>query len=120
MNAYVKTNTLIWLPRLLTIIFILFISIFSLDALSSNEMLSQKLINFSIHLIPSFVLIATLIISWNRPLIGGLVFIILGIVFTLFFNTYKEFINFLIISFPLILTGILFLFSYYLLRNRKF
>ncbi|GBF34970.1 hypothetical protein DCCM_4091 [Desulfocucumis palustris] len=45
--------------------------------------------------------------------------IVLSMVFTLFFKTYRELTNFLIISFPLILTGLLFIISDFLLKDIK-
>ncbi|WP_444979468.1 DUF7670 domain-containing protein [Desulfocucumis palustris] len=72
-----------------------------------------------IHLIPSSILIVVLIIAWKRPVVGGIVLIVLSMVFTLFFKTYRELTNFLIISFPLILTGLLFIISDFLLKDIK-
>ncbi|MFA7468861.1 MAG: hypothetical protein WCY82_11460 [Desulfotomaculaceae bacterium] len=117
MNVLVKNNNLIWVPRFLTIVFILFISLFSLDAFSNNDPYYQQLINLSIHVMPALVPIAILLISWSRPLISGLLYITLSIIFTLLFKTYVEIINFLVISLPLIAIGALFIISYFLLRD---
>ncbi|MBT3406029.1 hypothetical protein HN419_02570 [Candidatus Woesearchaeota archaeon] len=66
-------------------------------------------IGFLIHLIPSFILIALIILAWKYEIIGGISFIILGIIFTIFFKTYKDPITILLISLPPIITGILFI-----------
>jgi len=72
----------------------------------------ELLIGLFMHLIPTFVLIGILVLSWKYELIGGILFLILGIIFTIFFNTYEDIINFLLISFPVFLVGILFLLSW--------
>jgi len=84
MKGFVNYSKLIWVPRILTIIFILFFSLFALDAFTGNARFLEKILEFLIHLIPSFFLLILLIISWKQPLIIGYVFIILGIVFTFF------------------------------------
>ena len=72
-------NVLYWTPRLLMIVFILFISLFALDAFEGDRSILSKIGAFLIHLIPSFILIVLLILSWRREWIGGLAFFILGV-----------------------------------------
>lgn len=100
---------LYWLPRILSIIFILFIGLFALDAFDGKESLSEIIIGLLMHLIPNFILIAFLIIAWKKEKAGGIIFIILSIVFTIYFHTYKNILIFSTISFPVFLIGILFL-----------
>lgn len=90
------------LARVSAIIFILFISLFALDAGSIMGLL--------IHLIPSYFLVAILILAWKKPIWGGL-FSALGVTFTFAFNTYRHPMTFLMISGIPILIGILFLVS---------
>ena len=104
-----KTSKLLWIPRVLAIVFILFISLFALDSFPGKAPFVKELLGFLIHLIPSYVLIIILMISWKKPVIGGVIFILLSIVFTVFFHTYKLLPHFLIISFPLIMIGALFI-----------
>ena len=46
-----------WLPRILCILSILFISMFALDAFAPNLTIWQQITDFLIHLIPSFILL---------------------------------------------------------------
>ena len=96
-----KNKIFFWSPRILAIIYILFISIFSLD--------SKSILEWIIHMIPSFILIAITAIAWKWEKIGGILFIILGIAFTLFFHTYKHIIGFTMISIPVFLIGTVFI-----------
>jgi hypothetical protein len=98
-----KAGALSWTARILGILFILFIELFALD--------SQSIVGFLIHSIPAFILLICFIYSWFNEKAGGAMFFVMGIVFTIFFKTYEEIINFLIISFPPLLIGILFLIS---------
>ena len=73
---------LYWTPRILCIIAILFISLFALDAFDHGETIWQKLGAFTMHLIPSFVLTAILIIAWKWERIGGGIFLLIGLIAT--------------------------------------
>lgn len=109
---------LYYLPRTLAIIYIIFISLFALDVFSEYKF-PEVLLALFMHLIPTFILIAITILAWKKELIGGITFILLGIFFTFFFNTYNNPISFLIITLPLILIGILFLFNFKYLNTYK-
>ena len=107
-----RNKWLYWTPRIIIIIFILFISIFALDVFEEYQGL-ELLIGLFMHLIPSFILIILLVIAWKWEKIGGWLFIVLSIIFTIFFKTYQDIISFLIISLPVLVIGILFLLNYY-------
>jgi len=94
----------LWIPRILSIIYILFISLFALDAEFGLGLL--------MHLLPTFVLIGALVLAWKRPFAGGLVFIILAVIFTIYFNTYES-VAFFFISLPLLIIGGLFTYERY-------
>lgn len=98
-----------WLPRILSILFIGFISLFALDVFMMGGSWWMLLEGFLIHLIPSFVLLLLLLIAWRNERFGGATFIFLAVVFTLFFKTYSEILLFFLISFPVFVIGVLFL-----------
>ncbi len=103
---------LYWTPRILAILFIAFISLFALDVFGEYTGFNL-LIALFMHLIPTFILVIILAISWKKEKWGGWFFIILGIIFTIFFNTYKHHLPFLLISGPLFLVGALFLLNHH-------
>ena len=90
------------LPRLLAILYIAFISLFALDEWGSA-------LGLIMHLIPSFILIVCLVVAWRKATLGGALFVALGLVFTFWFNTYRQPALFLMISLPLLLIGALFI-----------
>ena len=111
-----------WLPRIICILAILFISMFALDAFSHGLTVWQQIGAFLMHLIPSFVLLVILIIAWKWEFIGGMIFILIGLGFSpiVFLHNYRmnqsvwmslEII--LLITVPFIVVGILFIVSHY-------
>lgn len=108
----------LWFPRILTIIFTLFLSLFALDAFAGDAPLIEKIGGFLIHLIPSYLLIAILIVAWKKPKIGGFVFIILSIIFTLYFRTYTYMGSFIAVSLPVAVIGGLYILSHVLLNKK--
>ena len=87
-----------WLPRILSILFIAFISIFALDVLGEP----QWFLALIMHLIPSFILIVITIIAWKFSKIGGFLFLAAGTAMFLFFHS-------ITIAVPAFVIGILFL-----------
>lgn len=114
-----SAGILYWTPRILGILAVLFISLFALDSFSSERTFLQNAGAFLMHLIPSFVLLAILIVAWKWGNIGGTIFIIAGVVLCIYlfnlnynqrnFTLGQSILNVSILCFPLILTGILFI-----------
>jgi hypothetical protein len=105
----INWNKILFLaPRVLAIIYILFIGIFSLG----NEG-----VGIIIELLPAVLLIIILILTWKKPVSGGIIFLILGVLFTLFFHTTRTVLTFFLVSLPPILIGILLLLSRILKRE---
>ncbi|MBU0758678.1 MAG: hypothetical protein KKF44_11525 [Nanoarchaeota archaeon] len=98
-------------PRVLSVFYLLFISMFSFDVFGEGYAFWEMILGFFMHLLPSFVLLTITIIAWKKEKLGGILFIGLSIIFTVFFKTYMEIISFLLISFPLFFIGVLFLFN---------
>ena len=118
-----------WAPRIICMLAILFLSMFAADAFSPELTIWQQLLGFLIHLIPSFVLVAILVLSWKREIIGGIFFTVIGIVLTpvIFSLNYK--MNHSVglslgivamVTLPFIVAGVLFVLSYfYHKKNRQ-
>lgn len=100
---------------------IAFISIFALDAFDPKLTLWQQLAAFAIHLIPSFILLLILIIAWKRELLGGIIFLVIALMFTplIFIHNFRMnhsiWISLAIIAtinLPFVLVGILFILNH--------
>ncbi len=110
-----------WLPRIICILAILFISLFAADVFAPELTIWQQLGAFIIHLIPSFVLLAFLIVAWKWEYIGGIIFIIIGFGLSpiVFVHNYKMNHSIwmslgiiLMITIPFVVVGILFIISH--------
>ena len=74
-----KQNLLHWIPRILCILAIPFLSLFALDSFQGNVPFLQKLAAFFIHLIPSYVMIILTFIAWKKELFGGILLIVISL-----------------------------------------
>lgn len=99
----------VWIPRILSLIFIFILSLFAIDVFSIEASLFQQIGGFIIHLIPSAILLLIMIFFWKKPLYSGLLFILMSIVFALFFNAYNNIYSLLFLSIVPAAIGVLFI-----------
>lgn len=120
-----KVNGFIfWTPRILSILFILFLALFSLDVISSEYSIGEILLGLLMHNIPSLVLLIVLLISWKYEIVGGIVFLLAGLLYVA--NTMKAEIPWhtaliwsMTIAGPAFLIGGLFLANWFLKKPRR-
>jgi len=117
---------LYWSPRIIGILTILFISMFAFDSFSPGNTLGQNLLALLIHLLPSIGLLILLLVAWKWELIGGIIFTLAGIAWSIFVyminfkrtgSAGKALFVVLTLALPLIITGILFIMNHY--RGKK-
>ena len=117
-----------WVPRILCILAILFISLFAADSFAPGLTIWQQLGAFLIHLIPSFILLALLIVAWKWELIGGIIFIVIALALSpfVFMLNYKNNHSvgmslgiIAVITLPFAIVGILFIVSYYMKKKNQ-
>jgi len=123
-----KTNikVLHWMPRIICILAILFISLFALDSFEPDLTIWQQIGAFLIHLIPSFILLLLLIVAWKWEYIGGIIFMIIGLGLSPFVFIWNYKMNHSVwmslgiimsITFPFVIVGILFIVSHFKKRS---
>ncbi len=100
---------LTWLPRVLAVALVVFISLFALDVFSEGYRFWATVLALIIHLIPSLILLAVLVLAWYRKRLGGLLFIALAVFFI--FWSRAELSALLMIAGPAIVIGLLFIVS---------
>jgi hypothetical protein len=110
-----------WAPRILSIIFILFLALFSLDVFGEGYGFWGTALAFFMHNIPVFILIIVLAISWKYEIVGGIAFILAGLLYIGMLAFEQPFQWYylswsLIIAGPALLVGILFFLGW---RKRK-
>jgi hypothetical protein len=115
----VRRRAILWVPRILALAFILFISIFALDVFDSSYTPSELAFALVVHLLPSLMLITALVIAWLFPATGGIFFLALSAFSLYFFATYRHPVSFIVISLPPLALGLLFIGQGYLMRRRQ-
>lgn len=114
-----RSKLLFWTPRILTILSILFMMMFSLDVFNGNELFSRKIVGFLVHNIPVWILTSVLIVAWKREVTGGILFILSTIVGTLYYHSFSGNPGSLIVISPFLVTGILFILHNFLYSRGK-
>ncbi len=115
-----KDKLFLFAPRIFAVLFILFLSSFSLDVLDNPGAAPKEIaFAFFIHNIPSFALAAVLAVAWKHETVGAAVFILAALAYSIMTIaggvSRSEFVYSFIITGPALITGILFFIS----RQRK-
>jgi hypothetical protein len=106
------TRLVHWAPRGLSMAFALFLSVFALDAFEEGAGRREAVVVFLIHLGPSFLVVAVLVLAWRRPWVGVVAFPALGLLYVLSTWGRMHWSAYLGIAGPLFLLGLLFLASW--------
>jgi hypothetical protein len=100
----IKKDWIFLTPRIISIIFILFLALFSLDVFGEGLSLFQVLVAFLMHNIPVFILAILLWISWKKEIVGAITFILAGIAY-IFLTLGRNEFQWYMISWSLIIAG---------------
>lgn len=84
-----------------------FISVFALDVFEEGASAGEIVLGLLIHLIPTFILVAALVVAWKRERVGAWVFLACGVAMAAIGRF--ELAALLMIALPLIVIGALFL-----------
>jgi hypothetical protein len=105
---------LYWAPRALCIVFALFISLFALDVFNEGRGFWDTLLALLMHLIPTFLILIVLAISWRREWIAGILFPLLGVLYVVWAwnRPFAVWATLLLMAGPLVLTGALFMLNW--------
>jgi len=102
-------KSLYWAPRILCMLFIPFLMLFSLDVFDEASGFKEVLIGLLMHNIPVFILIIILGVSWRYEWVGAVLFNALGFFYIWWAWGKFDIYAYLFISGPLFLIGLLFL-----------
>ena len=108
---------LYWTPRIINIIAILFLMLFSMDCFGTEQ--TRQFVCFIMHNIPAFILTALLVISWKWEYIGGVLLILAAIAGSIFFGAFSGNSGVVILMVPFLLSGGLFILHNYLKKRNK-
>ena len=108
-----KEKLLFWTPRVLAILAILFLMLFSLDCFEPGQGIRNQLICFLMHNIPAFIIIVILAVSWKWEMLGGVLLIGAALAGSLVFNGFSGNWGVNIVMAPFVVAGGLFLVHYH-------
>jgi general stress protein CsbA len=93
-----------WLPRVVAILFTLFISLFALDVSEGGPV---KMLDLLMHLLPTFFCVLIILLAWRREWLGALIFLALAAVYAWWAREHMQWI--LLIGGPMLLLAGLYL-----------
>jgi len=109
---FMKNKFLYWSPRILSIMFVAFLCLFSFDGFTEFNGW-QTIFAIAIHLaIPAVVLLGT-IIAWKRDLVGTAIFFFFALYYVHMVGLNRHWSWYVSISGPAVIVGILFLLSWF-------
>lgn len=94
---------MLWTPRILGLLFVGFLTLFSFDVITPGLSFGQIALGLFMHNIPALILLAVVIISWKYDLVGGIVFILAGILYIIVLSMNK--FEWYMISWSLMISG---------------
>jgi hypothetical protein len=103
---------LTWTPRILCLLFAVFLSLFALDVFDQGFGFWETVLALLLHLIPTGIVLVVLAVSWRWERIGAILFMALGIWYLLTAWGRFHWSAYVVISGPLLLIGVLFLASW--------
>src|SRR5215471_1910175 len=104
---------LYWSPRILCLLFAGFISMFALDVFDEYYGFWNVARALMLHLIPTWILLGVLVVSWRWEWVGGALFTGLGALYVIQVWGRFHWSTYAIISGPLVLMGGLFLANWF-------
>ena len=105
-------RVLFWTPRILCILFAVFLSLFALDVFGEGLAFSEIVLGLLIHLVPVYIVVITLVIAWRWAWVGAGVFTALAMLYVVLAWGQFDWTAYAVISGPLLLLGTLFLFNW--------
>ena len=77
----ISGKALFWTPRILSIVFLAFLSLFALDVFGEHLGFWQTVLALAVHLIPVFALMVVLALAWRWEWIGAAFFAAAGLLY---------------------------------------
>jgi hypothetical protein len=112
------TQILFWTPRILCLLFAVFLSLFALDVFDEHLGFWKTVGALLIHLIPTWIILVVLAITWRWEWVGAILFNALAVAYLVMTWGRFHWAAYVMISGSLCLVGTLFLLSWLLRQPR--
>ena len=111
---------LFWFPRVLCILFAVFLSLFALDVFSEGYGFGATILALLIHLVPVYIVVVVSVLAWRWEWVGAILFMVAALSYLVLSWGRLHWSAYLGISGPLVLLGILFMLNWiYRVELRK-
>ena len=77
-----------WAPRILSLLFVAFLMLFSLDVFDEGLDFWGTLLGLFMHNLPALILLALALVAWKHELVGGITFLATGLLLIVVFQNY--------------------------------
>lgn len=111
-SSKVTLQLLYWTPRALCIVFAGFVSIFALDVFDGNKGFWATMGALAVHLIPTYLILIALAVTWRWEWVGAVLFIGLAVLYVVMAWGRFHWQVYAIMSGPLVVVGVLFLLNW--------
>jgi hypothetical protein len=107
-----------WIPRVLSIVFVLFLSMFALDVFNEYQGW-QLILALFMHLLPALALLLVTVIAWKYDLVGTIFFFGFAVWYIWMAGFDKPWTWYAVIASPAVIVGLLYLASWRQKRKNK-
>jgi hypothetical protein len=111
MSTYSK-RLLYWSPRIICILFALFLSLFAFDVFGIGLTVWDSIRAFLIHLVPVYIVVIVLVIAWRWEWVGAVAFAALAVAYVIMAWGAFAWSAYAAISGPLLVLAVLFLLNW--------
>ncbi|MCU0105158.1 hypothetical protein N7603_05760 [Acholeplasma vituli] len=108
-------RTMKWIPRIVTLLLIIFICLFSFDVFTGNDPWYKMILGFIIHCLPVMFLLLVWFISIYKPWVGATIYSVFGLLFFLWMaieQSPQSYAKALYFGIPFVVVSILYLLDY--------
>ena len=112
--ATIVARAVHWSPRVLGIFAAVFLSVFALDVFGEGRGFAASVLALFMHLIPTLLTLAVLVIAWRREKLGGILFLVLALLGLVMSRGQSW-----VVSAPLLVVGALFLLDALITDRRR-
>ena len=86
--------------------------VFAADVFSKNQNISKTLIDLFLHFIPTIIVLLLVVIAYQRPLIGSIIFAVSGIFYIITGWANLHWTAYILVAGPLLVVSILYVIAY--------
>lgn len=111
-RAQIVASVLCWAPRVLSLLFAGFISLFALDVFGAGYGFWETLLALAIHLLPTALILLAAALAWRWEWIGALAFLGMAVWYLVMSGGQQHWTAYALIAGPLLLLAGLYLLSW--------